>query len=46
MRTILKVGLLFTSLSLLSGCKAYNCGCPMSSQPAAKNISAHHQSVR
>lgn len=31
MRTTLKVSLLFLGLALLSGCKAYNCGCPMSS---------------
>jgi len=36
MRNTFKAGLLFLGLSLLSGCKAYNCGCPMSSQPVGK----------
>jgi hypothetical protein len=46
MRNTFKAGLLFLGLALLSGCKAYNCGCPMSSQPSGKILPPTHQSAR
>lgn len=46
MRNTFKAGLLFLGLSLLSGCKAYNCGCPMSSQPKEKTLPSTHQPAR
>jgi hypothetical protein len=45
MRTILKAGLIIMGLIGLSGCKAYNCGCPMSSQPPLQPP-VTHQSTR
>jgi hypothetical protein len=46
MRNTFKAGLLFLGLALLSGCKAYNCGCPMSSQPKDKTLPSTHQPAR
>jgi hypothetical protein len=43
MRNTFKAGLLFLGLALLSGCKAYNCGCPMSGQPVGKKHPPLHQ---